>query len=421
MITIESSLARDNVPVSGESVANYMLVRLFPTSSEGVSSLPLNLSLVIDNSGSMYDSDQRIIHAIEAACHVVDMLGPQDVASVVAFHDHARTVQPSISAQNKDGIKEAIRSITGWESGGTRMATGMEKACEEVRRSLSSDMVNRVLLLTDGNTEAPDECERIAEEETRQGVVFSTFGVGHDWNERLLAKIADLGRGRWYYVDTPAAIPGIFERELAGLQKTLVTNVVLTCALKQGVTVKKARLVEPEIADVVTEEVSERELVIKLGSLQKDDPVYLLVQLSLGPRQPGQYNISDLFAMYDVPGEPDQRARTDPVSVLVTYTTDPTQLWQNGDVLRYVDMEHVDTMVKRGTMLAEQGQKDKATKLLSAAAQVSQRTGDKKKTRLIQDALSELGTAGRIDRKTQLAMTDRARKTKLMPEEELED
>ena len=127
MITIESALSRDNVPVSSESVANYMLVKLLPTAGEGISSLPLNLAVVIDNSGSMYDSDQRIIHAIEAACHVVDMLGPQDVVSVVAFHDHARTLQQSISAQNKEEIKEAIRSITGWESGGTRMATGMEK------------------------------------------------------------------------------------------------------------------------------------------------------------------------------------------------------------------------------------------------------------------------------------------------------
>lgn len=421
MITIESSLAQDNVPVASENVANYMLVKLFPTAGEGTSSLPLNLSVVIDNSGSMYGTDQRITHAVEAACHVVDMLGPQDVISVVAFHDHARILHSSISAENKEVIREAVRSVTGWESGGTRMATGMVKACEEVARNLSSDRVNRVMLLTDGNTEAESECQRVAEEETRRGIVFSTFGVGDDYNERLLVKIAELGRGRPYYVDTPAAIPGIFERELAGLQKTLVTNVVLTTVLKQGVTVKKARLVEPEIADVVTEEVRERELLVKLGSMQKDEPVYLLFQLSLGPRQPGQYNISDLFAMFDAPGEPDQRARTDPVSVLVTYTTDPSQLWQNGDVLRYVDMEHVDTMVKRGTILAEQGQKDKATKLLSAAAQVSQRTGDKVKTKLIEDALGELGTAGRIDRKTQLAMTYRARETKVGPEEEVED
>jgi polyhydroxyalkanoate synthesis regulator phasin len=84
-------------------------------------------------------------------------------------------------------------------------------------------------------------------------------------------------------------------------------------------------------------------------------------------------------------------------------------------------MEHVDAMVKRGTLLAEQGQKDKATKLLAAAAQVADRTGDKKKTKLIQQALQELGTAGQIDRKTQLAMADQARKTKLMPGEEMED
>jgi len=38
------------------------------------------------------------------------------------------------------------------------------------------------------------------------------------------------------------------------------------------------------------------------------------------------------------------------------------------------------------------GQKDKATKLLAAAAQVADRTGDKKKTKLIQEALQEWRT-----------------------------
>lgn len=419
MIRIESALSRENVPVTGESVANYMLLKLFPVVGEEAPSLPLNISLVIDNSGSMYDRDQRIVHAIEAACHVVDMLGPHDVVSVVAFHDHARAFQSSTLAKDKEAIKRVIRSIKSWESGGTRMVTGMEQACKEVRRSLSAERVNRVLLLTDGNTEAPRECERIAERETREGIVFSTFGVGHDWNQPVLEKIANLGGGEWYYVEDPQKTVSDFQQEMGVLQRTALNNVVLTAALKRGVTVKKVRLVEPKIADVVTEEVSEREVVVKVGAMQKDDPVFLLFQLSLTARQPGQYRIADLFAMYDAPGQAAQRARSDPVSVLVTYTTDPSQLWQDGDVLRYVDMEHVDAMVKRGTLLAEQGRKEKATKLLAAAAQVADRTGDKKKTRLIQQALQELGTAGRIDRKTQLAMADQARKTKLMPEDEV--
>lgn len=421
MIRIEHALSRDNVPVTGQSVANYLLVKLFPAVGAEVASLPLNLSLVIDNSGSMYDQDQRIAHAIEAACHVVDMLGPSDIVSVVAFHDHAKTFRTSTRVTDREAVKGAIRSITSWESGGTRMSTGMEKSCDEIRGHLSSERVNRVLLLTDGNTEAPHACERIAERETQQGMVFSTFGVGHDWNQPLLSKIADLGRGRWYYIDTPSAIPGIFQKELASLQRTFLNNVVFTSDLKRGVTVKKVRLVEPEIADVVTQEVSEREVVVKVGSMQRDEPVFLLFQLSLVARRPGSYWIANLFAEYDAPDQPEQRVKTERIRVDVTFTTDSSQLWQNGDVLRYVDMEHIDAMVKRGTQMAEQGQKDKATKLLSVAAQVAGRTGDKKKTQLIQAALEELGSAGVIDRKTKLAMADRARKTKLMPEEEMEE
>lgn len=421
MLKIEAALSRENVPVTGESVANYMLVKLIPAAGEQVPSLPMNVSIVIDNSGSMYGDDKRIAYAIDAACHVVDMMDPRDIVSVVAFHSHARTFQTSVTVQNRDDIKRTINSITSWESGGTRMDTGMEKGCEEVRRTLSSERVNRVFLLTDGNTEAEDACARLAEQETRNGIVFSTFGVGNDWNQPLLTRIADLGRGRWYYIEDPTRIPTIFQQELAGLQKAFLNGAEFVAALKRGIAVKRVRQVEPEIADVVTQEVSDREVVVKIGTMERDTPVFLLFQLSLEARQAGQYRIADLFAMYDLPGQPAQRSRTNPIPVMVTYTTDPSQLWQNGDVLKYVDLEHVDEMVRKGTLLAEQGQKERATKLLAAASQVADRTGDKKKTNLIQEALKELGAAGHIDRKTQIAMADHARKTKLIPEDELKD
>jgi hypothetical protein len=78
-------------------------------------------------------------------------------------------------------------------------------------------------------------------------------------------------------------------------------------------------------------------------------------------------------------------------------------------------------MVKRGALLAEQGHKDRATKLLSAAAQISNRTGNRKATKLIQDALQEYDATGSLSRGTVIGMADQARKTKLMPEEEMED
>jgi Ca-activated chloride channel family protein len=421
MIQIEPVLSRENVPVTGESVADYMLAKLYPQVSAETQSLPLNISLVIDNSGSMYGSDQRIVHAIEAACHVTDMLAPRDIVSVVAFQTRPKTFQDSISAENKDEIKRVIRSITSWESGRTRMAAGMEMAIQEVTRNLSSNHVNQILLLTDGKTEAPQECKRMAEQASGNSISFSTFGVGEQWNKPLLEQISNLSGGDWYYIDDPQKTIAKFEEEIGGLQQTVLNTVALQAVLKQGVAVKKVRKVVPEIADVVAEKSKEREVVVKVGSMQRGTPVFLLFKLSLANRQPGKYQIIDLSAMYDVPGESSQRAKTDSVPVTVSYTTDTSQLWQNGEVLRYVDEEHVDAMVKKGTKLAEQGEKDKATKLLSAARQVSDRTGDEKKTQLIQEALEDLGADGQIDRKTQLAMADRARKTQLMPDDEVEE
>ena len=87
-------------------------------------------------------------------------------------------------------------------------------------------------------------------------------------------------------------------------------------------------------------------------------------------------------------------------------------------MLRYVDLEQVADLVKRGTALAEAGQTEEATILLAGAAQVAERTGDRRKTRLIQEALQELETGGRIDRKTRLTVTDKSRRTRLMPEAE---
>lgn len=414
-------LSRDNMPVTGESMVNYMLVKLFPIASEAITTLPLNLALVIDNSGSMYDNDQRITHAINAACHVVDTLGSRDFVSVIAFSNNAKTFQQSTPVRDKDAIKAQIRAITSWESGGTQMAVGMKQACEEVRRNHSAERVSRILLLTDGITEAPNQCESIARQETDRGIAFSTFGVGHDWNQPLLSKIADLGRGRWYYIETPEAIPDIFHKELAGLQKVFANNVLLTTTLKGGVTVKQVRLVEPEIADVVIENRTEREVVAKIGAMQQDEPVFLLYTLSLAPRKAGKYRIAEHLATFTAAGQAEPSGRVGPLTVEVVYTTDREQLWQNGEVLKYVDVERVDAMVRKGTILIERGEKDKGTQLLTAAAKVSGKIGDKTKTKLIQAALEELGVSGQINRKTQLSMSNQARKTQLMPEDDIED
>ena len=56
-IHIERMMHRNSIAVKGESAASYALVKLIPTGDGPSKPLGLNLGLVLDVSGSMYEED----------------------------------------------------------------------------------------------------------------------------------------------------------------------------------------------------------------------------------------------------------------------------------------------------------------------------------------------------------------------------
>jgi len=431
-IQLEVLLGRPNVPVLAESQLQYLAIRLASQEARGTeaTSWPLNLVLVIDNSASMHGDDRRIDHALRAARQVVDQLRPDDRVSIIAFSDEARVILESTAASEKTAIHRALQSVGALHAGWTWMAKGMRLAGQEVGRRLSPNRTSRVLLLTDGITEEEETCERIALNGVTQGITFSTFGVGEDWNQPLLARIAEAGRGHWHYVSQAADIAAAFVQELAGLQATAFRNVTVTLDLKKDIVVREAREVEPEVADLVVDDMDPRRVRLRVGELARADPVVLLATLELPARTAGRYKIADVTVEATRPGdgfplpvgggqgEGKLFQEITAAAVFVTYTEDMSQCWQEAQVLRYVDQQEVVRLVQKGTQLAEEGQAEEASRMLGMAAVIAERGGDRKKTRLVQEALQELGASGRISKKTRLTMSDRARKTRIMTAED---
>ncbi|MBC8233460.1 VWA domain-containing protein, partial [bacterium] len=150
-IQIETSLLRDNIVVTGETFTNYLLIKAIPTDIS-VQAMPLNVSLVLDVSGSMYN-ENRLKYVKQAAEHVVDMMSPDDIVSVVAFADRSKVVSEANTSGEKDAIKQAIQNIEDADVGsGTSMYLGMESGVAEVLKNLSEGRSNRVIVLTDGQT-----------------------------------------------------------------------------------------------------------------------------------------------------------------------------------------------------------------------------------------------------------------------------
>src|SRR5579885_529595 len=70
---------------------------------------PLNLGLVIDRSGSMEGPPLEYVK--QACAHVVDMLGPDDVLSIVTFEQMVDVLMPPQRVTHKQMIQEGISHI----------------------------------------------------------------------------------------------------------------------------------------------------------------------------------------------------------------------------------------------------------------------------------------------------------------------
>lgn len=181
---------------------------------------PLNLSLVLDRSGSMEDKG-KIEYLRRAAKLAVARLEERDVVSVVEFDDRITVMWPASHAHDTARLQNQIDALT--PRGSTNLAGGMQRGIDEAetareRLRLSGRTLSRVLLLTDGlaNTGETNAgaIAHMAADARRSGVRVSSIGLGLDYNEDLLQAVAESGGGKYYYVESPVQLARIFEEEL---------------------------------------------------------------------------------------------------------------------------------------------------------------------------------------------------------------
>ena len=414
--------SRDAVLSSAENFVLYLLLEAKPQGA-GVR-LPLNLGIVLDRSGSMYD-EKRLEYVSEAVKYLIDHLGPEDRAAVVAFADKAAVVATAEHVlHDKVRVKRAIDDLDLLEiGGGTQKALGMEAAVAEVEKHYTPTHLNRLLLLTDGQTYEERKCLELARQH-RERISCSTLGVGIEFNEKLLMEMAEASGANYHFISDPATIPGIFSRELEGLRNVALTNARIEAQLSTGVQVKEVFRSSPQIyplKDVTPD--AERALSIPLGDLESGVANSALMVLVLPPRKPGRVRIAHASLCYDTPAARDQR---ESVEAVVTYTLDRAAVGKaNGYVMNLVDQVSIAKLQSQAEAAVAAGNVDKATRLLGNAIAGTQRLGNTKATQALVSLQDEIkktqSLAGRAAKTQLLTAQATLRKTQLLDPESVKE
>ena len=203
------------------------LVRLTGHAPAQQNRVPINISVVLDRSGSM--AGEKLEAARDAAAFLIQRLAPEDVVSVVAYDDGIDTIAMPATGTQQGYVTPLLQRIG--PGGSTNLSGGWLRGRELVASHKRAGAVNRVLLLTDGLANVgitdPALLCGLAGGAKREGITTSTIGFGADYDEALLRGMADAGGGNTWYIERPDQAPGVFEEEIEGLLSLAAQNLAV--------------------------------------------------------------------------------------------------------------------------------------------------------------------------------------------------
>lgn len=317
---------------------------------------PLNISLVIDRSGSM--AGDKIRNAKKAAKYVIDQMQEDDYVSIVIYDGTVDILQEAVHPYNKQQIKLKIDGIQ--DRGGTNLMGGAMKGYALVKKNHHEGFINRVMLLSDGLANEgitdPRQIERIVRNyNNEEGITISTFGVGSGYNEDLMTSMAETGMGNYYFINESENIAGIFKKELNGLTEVVAQNAELRITVPDYINVDK-------IYGYSFDQMG-RTITIKFHDIFSEETKGVLIKYTINSRinQPVSF-VTDL-SYTDLSNERRERlsvlCKADYTNNFNVYNRSFSD-WVSTQVALYVSNDRLETAMKE----VDKGNYDQAKKLV---------------------------------------------------------
>jgi Ca-activated chloride channel family protein len=357
----------------------YLIARLSAGSApDDRKRRPLNISLVIDHSGSM--AGDKLDYTRQAAQFLVQNLSMRDVLSIVIYNNRVETLVAPAPVQHKDAITQRIDEIKA--SGTTNLSGGWLEAANHVAENQSEDHLNRVILMTDGLANRgiiePERLVGLGKQKHETGISTTTMGLGDDFNEDLLIAIANASGGAFYFIESPEVAPAIFQEELRGLLSVVGQNLVISLELGEHVSGVNQLNAYPSTHE-------NKHVSFRLGDVFGDEVKTLALELSLPAfEQLGETQIATLRFDYDELTETGAEHRVLEMPVIINIAPEGQQpLPANSEVSQSVLLLRSAQARQDAVEQADRGNYSGASQSLRSAADAIAQSG------LAGDALAE--------------------------------
>lgn len=284
MLNLRISQNRRHVKCDKQT-AVFVSLEISPDRSSQFAQKRHHVTLAIDCSWSM-ETDGKIENAKAAAIKIVNSLSPNDLVSVVSFSSTVK-IELGPTPASDSTIVNAIQSIQ--LGAGTALYDGIKTAFELTREVASPDMVQRLMLFSDGEPNSgpmsTPEFEKLLETVRNHGITFDPFGIGNDYNESLLLIMAEVGNGTWNHISNSDDLVNIAFAQIKEMQDTIFTNPQLQITLMPGAELNKIAITKPRLQEIKSEsqQTASNAILVGLKDIIKDESQTVAMRISVPP------------------------------------------------------------------------------------------------------------------------------------------
>ena len=440
-LTVHTSLSHPAVPSSQYLEDSlYALLDVQPVADpQSTSRPPLNLVLVIDASATMHhfhlsDEEQEywlgvaisrdelqrgeadeaeavfwtgqtllemqsvartaMAQAVDAIKTLLDSLKPDDQMTLIAFADRVHTVFTRQDWANfSDGCLTQLdllseRRLPVDIGTGTHMAEALRQAQTALSQGQGGQKISRLIVISDGIVQDAEETILTVEEVQSAGTAITTIGVGEEFDEEFLTRVADITRGEYHYAPVSADIAERLTQEMATLATTSITDLYLAVRGLEGAVVQDVFMVRP--AMTLFEEVHTEDgwLRTRVGDISSTAPAGIIVQFAPPILPKGDHELLEALLTWTGPGGNDR------IVVSAKFTDDAAEWEQvNPAVQDLVDRFSVYRFEREAQRAQEKGDLETAREKLGAATRQLHQLGEDTLAQEMEGQLAGLGTS----------------------------
>jgi Ca-activated chloride channel family protein len=246
-----------------------------------------------------------------------------------------------------------IRMISSIYAGGsTALYGGVCFGASEVRKSMSCEHINRIILLSDGlanvGPQTTGELAELGAALGRESITVTTIGVGLDYNEDLMTALAARSDGNAYFAASSLELPRIFAEEIGEAMTVVARDVRIRIKCSDGVTPLSVVGRDGTIAG--------QEMSVTVGKLYGVNEKYALFEVRVPQNSAGEHlDVARVDVEYADPGT--SQTRNSSHRVEVTYHADSKVVDenQNAEVVKQAALTRTSERKREAVVLADRG------------------------------------------------------------------